>query len=97
MRKLKFRRKNLRGEWIYTKLFGEKFGFGEVADLYVNFCFDNDYSTLSQLVGVDKNGREVYEGDSVVDEWGNEYEASFAPVPELFSKCELKETDHEED
>ncbi len=79
MRKLKFRRKNLRGEWIYTELFGEKFGFSEVADLYVNFCFDNDYSTLSQLVGVDANKKEVYEGDKVQRlETGAVFRANFS-------------------
>ena len=97
MRKIKFRRKNLRGEWIYTELFGEDFTNEKLAAFAIDLCGTNDYSTISQLVGVDKNGNEVYEGDSLVDEWGNEYEASFAPVPELLTKCELKETDHEGD
>ena len=95
MRKIKFRRKNLRGEWIYTELFGEDFTNEKLAAFAIDLCGTNDYSTISQLVGVDKNGREVYEGDSVVDEWGNEFRVVYEP--EFLKTIALKETDHEED
>lgn len=36
--------------------------------------------SVAQLVGVDKNGREVYEGDKVVDDFGNVMAAGFVVI-----------------
>ena len=76
MKKIKFRGETLTGEVIYCEPFesSETFEFDE-------FCDAVDFKTLVQMVGVDADGVEVYEGDIVVDEFGNETPASFITLP----------------
>ena len=53
-----------------------------------------DPDSVAQLVGYDKHGNEVYEGDWCIDADGSEFKVVFDPV--FFKKCSLKEDDHEE-
>lgn len=47
--------------------------------------------SVAQLVGYDSNGREVYEGDIVVDELTQEYTAEIYDRPEKIAMLKLKE------
>lgn len=40
-----------------------------------------DPESVAQLVGVDSNGNEVYEGDIIVNSRGEEWEAELIPAP----------------
>lgn len=47
--------------------------------------------SVAQLVGHDKHGKEVYEGDTLLDEFGNEICAGFVTIPiELMTLKESK-------
>lgn len=48
-----------------------------------------DPDSIAQLVGYDKDGREVYAGDTVIDEFGNDTVAAL--VNNLFPPVQLKE------
>lgn len=79
MRTLKFRGvNNLTGEYVYRELGnifmtckGDKYYFGSENDVLPE--------TVSQLIAVDKNGHEVYEGDKVYffDKPRSTWEATF--------------------
>ena len=47
--------------------------------------------TVEQLVGYDKNGNEVYEGDTLIDELDNEHVAEIYDRPNFLTKLTLKE------
>lgn len=72
MRQIKFRARDLNGYIIYGGI--SRNGRAIVLDDYGS-CAQVDPASIRQLVGVDSNGREVYEGDIVVDKYGEEYTA----------------------
>ena len=51
-----------------------------ISPLDGNRNFPVDPKSVRQLVAVDKNGQEIYEGDIVVDEFGQEFAAELMPV-----------------
>lgn len=59
---------------------------------YRNYPVDPE--TVVQLVGYDTDGREVYEGDIVVDELTQEYTAEIYDRPEKIAQLKLKEAHH---
>ncbi|MBE8950726.1 MAG: hypothetical protein SR3Q1_09045 [Quinella sp. 3Q1] len=73
---IKFRGETMMGKQIYCEPFAnsETFDFDE-------FCDAVDFETIAQLVGVDADGAEVYEGDWLVDDFGNETQAELITLP----------------
>lgn len=41
-----------------------------------------DPDSVAQLVGIDSNGKEIYEGDTVLSEDGTEYTVKLVPIAE---------------
>lgn len=72
MREIKFRGRDVHtGEYVYAEL-------GQISEEinpgYLSFITDDDMYTvetdsIAQLVGYDANGNEVYEGDTVIEEY----------------------------
>ena len=56
---------------------------------YRNYPVDED--SIAQLVGYDADGREVYEGDVLIDELEQEYTAEIYDRPEKIRSLKLKE------
>ena len=96
MRKIKFRGRDIdTGEFVYAEL-GQV--SAEISDEYLSFITDDmhlvDADTITQLVGYDADGREVYEDDELVGANGFEFKARF--VGNLTDGDKLKETQHVE-
>lgn len=75
MRKIKFRGRDIEtGEYVYAEL-GQV--SAEINPEYLTFITDDVYTvdteSVAQLVGIDSSGKEVYEGDEVVDKFGEKY------------------------
>lgn len=89
MRQIKFRGRDLSGKY--------RFGFyaesGDVPYIIEN-CTWHEVApdSVAQLVGHDKNGREVYEGDVLITRSGFEYQARM--YPSHLSEHTLKENCH---
>ena len=76
MREIKFRGKTPKGEIVYGDL--NQMGRHVYID---DWCVEKD--SVAQLCGLDSNGDEVYEGDTVASQ-GKEYTARLLPVYGVF-------------
>lgn len=84
MKTYKFRARDLdSGEYVYAEL-GQV--SAELNPEYLTFITDDVYTidatTLVQLVGYDKDGREIYEGDTVTVD-GEELDGTAKISPEI--------------
>ena len=77
MRQIKFRARDLNGYVIYGGI--SRNGRAIVLDDYGS-CAQVDPASIRQLVGHDVNGKEVYEGDVLLDELDCEWEARLNPT-----------------
>jgi len=82
MRQIKFRGETLGGRIVYGF-----FCCTEVEDVTLPCIIveEGDYrqvkpESVAQLVEIDSNGKEVYEGDEVVDKFGEKYLAQLTPT-----------------
>ena len=86
-RPIKFRARGIDGETY----FGDVYHFKKVVGIHV--CGDGTFEvipeSIAQLVGYDKDGNEVYEGDTVVSEYGDEIVARL--MDNLPPKAKLQE------
>ena len=74
MRQIKFRGRDIEtGEYVYAEL-GQV--SAEINPEYLTFITDDIHTvsneSVAQLIGIDANGREVYEGDTVIRIAGDE-------------------------
>ena len=89
MRPIKFRGHDKRGNVFYGSYNQD---MGIIDDWEYAACHAVDDKDVAQLVGYDKNGKEVYEGDTVVFDDGYEFHVPFLE-PAFFNGCTLKEDD----
>lgn len=79
MNTIKFRGKDQRGNTFYGSY-----------DQNMGAIFDNQYAavyaveknSVQQFVGFDSDGRELYDGDNVIDSHGDSYTVRLAPILE---------------
>ena len=87
-RPIKFRGRAKGGRTLFgdiRRLNGEWFMFNG------DFWYEADEDSIAQLVGYDKDGKEIYEGDTVVSEYGDSVIARL--VDNLPPKSKLQEAE----
>ena len=96
-RPIKFRGRDMTGHFVYGLLTKKRIrSSGEVvfAIALSEKQSENipvNENSIAQLVGFDRDGREVYEGDILLDELEQEYTAEIYDRPEKIHALKLKE------
>lgn len=67
-RPIKFRGRDIRGRTLFGDI---RHNNGGCFMFDGDFWYEVDSDSIAQLVGYDKDGKEIYEGDTVIDEYGN--------------------------
>ena len=81
-RTIKFRGLGIDGEIYYGDVYHTRKDVG-IHDVEHGSIYEVEPDSIAQLVGYDKDGNEIYEGDTVIDEFGHEVAAK------LFDNLEL--------
>ncbi len=87
------------GGFIYGRLLRRDYyntGYHEffiegIDEEYGDYLPDVDPETVAQMIGHDKDGVEIYEGDKLVDNLGREHIATIQDTIELIAELKLKE------
>ena len=105
MRTIKFRARDMNGHYVYGLLTKKKIrSSGEIrwaiATGNCSSAVPVNESSIAQLVGFDADGKEIYEGDIIIDERGTEWKGILnhtITLPQyngdepFHGKCKLKE------
>lgn len=78
---------NIKDEFLCVEYYIE----GTDEEDYGDYLPDVDPETVAQMVGHDKDGAEIYEGDKLVDNLGREHIATIQDTFELIAELKLKE------
>ena len=89
MRTIKFRGMRPNGIFVSGDLIHRR-AFTQIAVTHV-LKFNVYPDTVKQLCGLDANGKEVYEGDILLDELENEHAAEIYDRPNFLASLTLKE------
>ena len=92
MRQIKFKARTRDGKCVSGDLLTKSYA-GSYWRIRAGFAewYEVDPEAVVQLVGVDKNGVEVYEGDWVQDEFGNRIRAELITLPiEKMEVCDVQ-------
>ena len=91
MRPIKFRGVTSKGKIVY----GYAFKYFKQKSWYIlderAEQWEIKSESLAQLVGYDKNEKEVYEGDTLIDELENDYVTRIYDPPQCIAALTLKE------
>ena len=97
-RPIKFRGRTKSGKFVFGE-YAQNFMGGKPQICYFDEhgwnCTQVDPDSVAQLVGYDKDGNEIYEGDKVVSEYGDEIVARL--MDNLPPKAKLQEAEDETD
>ena len=96
MRQIKFRGKDMTGQFVYGLLAKKKLRTsGKIVWAIATGRQLSDFipvmeSSIAQFVGYDKNGEEVYEGDELIDEYEQEHVAEIYDRPNFLKRRVLR-------
>lgn len=94
MRTIKFRGRDKRGNVFYGA-YNQDMGCIDDWEYAASYAVDDE--DVAQLCGLDKNGREVYEGDILLGELDNEHVAEIYDLPNFLASLTLKEATHDQE
>ena len=87
MRQIKFRgRLRNTGQVVYFDLFDIA---ADLSPPFFNFL-QVDTNSIEQFIATDKNGYDVYEGDTLIDDLEQEHIAEIYDRPQFLAQLELK-------
>ena len=103
MRQIKFRGKDMTGQWVYGLLAKKKMrSSGKIVWAIATGWQLSDFipvqeNSIAQFVGYDKNDAEIYEGDELIDEYEQEHIAEIYDRPNFLRRRELRRNNNAPD